>query len=271
MALRKTAPKQDRELGIPSQVLLQIVDTIPHMVWTARADGEIQYLNALVLEYTGLGEKEIRAGRWLEVLHPDEADAVVERWEKALRTGKGFEAEYRLRRADGEYRWHAYCAIPLRDGDGRIQLWYGTSTDIDARKKSEQRLEQARRTLEAMVAARTQALSESGQGLRAFLSSVPAIAWIKDSRLRYAWVSESYERLLGKSLQALHGKQNTDVWPEEVARRYRRVDEQVLRGNRPMQSIQRHTYGDGRVGQLLVVKFPLADETGAPGVAATAS
>ena len=240
------------------------------MLWTARPNGEIEYRNARAVEYTGMSTAKLRAGGWTELIHPDDLTGTIERWERALRTGRGFEAEHRLRRADGEFRWHAYSVIPLRDAEGRILLWYGTCTDVEERKKSEQRLERARRTLESLLASRTQALGESEQQLRAFLGSVPAIAWIKDSRLRYAWVSESYERLIGKSLQMLRGRQNTDFWPEDVTRRYRQVDEAVLRTRRPVQSVQRQPYADGRVGQLLVVKFPLADETGATGVAGIA-
>src|SRR5688572_10316999 len=201
MAVRRIASTQDQDPALPPQVFRRIADTIPHMLWAAGPDGEIKYRNARAMEYTGLTTAQLRRGGWTKVIHPKDLKVTAERWEHALRTGTGFEAEHRLRRADGEFRWHAYSVMPMRGADGRILLWYGTCTDIEERKRSEQRLEQARSTLESLVAVRTRALGESEQQLRAFLGSVPAIAWIKDSRLRYAWVSESYERLIGKSLQ----------------------------------------------------------------------
>ncbi len=138
----------------PAELYRQMADAVPHMLWTARPDGTLEYVNARVLNYTGIAAGELLSGRWKPVYHPDEYELCVRRWNRALASGKGFEAEYRLRRADGEYRWHAHSVLALRDGKGRIVKWFGTCTDIDEQKKATQRLERARRALEAMVMAR---------------------------------------------------------------------------------------------------------------------
>ncbi|HEY8069093.1 MAG TPA: PAS domain-containing protein [Burkholderiales bacterium] len=138
----------------PSQIYQQMADALPHMLWTALPDGTLEYVNARILSYTGIPAKELLAGRWKPVYHPEEFELCVRRWRRALASGRSFEAEYRLRRADGEYRWHAHSVLALRDANGQIVKWFGTCTDIDDLKKAAQRLERARRALEAMVMAR---------------------------------------------------------------------------------------------------------------------
>jgi PAS domain S-box-containing protein len=138
----------------PAQLFRQMADAVPHMFWTAQPDGTLEYVNARVLNYTGIPAKELLGGNWKPVYHPDEYELCIRRWNRALANGKGFEAEYRLRRADGEYRWHAHSVLALRDARGRIVKWFGTCTDIDDQKKATQRLERARQALEAMVMAR---------------------------------------------------------------------------------------------------------------------
>lgn len=267
MPNRLLKPRRSARSIEPAQLFRRIADAIPHMLWTARPDGAVEFLNARFPQYTGMSAAQLQGWGWKSVLHPDDLAVCVQRWKRALLSGKGFEAEYRLRRADGKYRWHHHAVLPLRDADDRIVLWHGTCTDIDNQKRAAQRLEHARRTLESLVAARTRALEESGQRLRMVLDSMPAIAWIKDSQFRYVWVSASYGRVFGKSLQEIRGRESSDIWPVELARQYRRDDEKALRANGPVQSINDVPCADGRVVRLLVVKFPLPDETGGLGVA----
>src|SRR5271154_3440676 len=143
----------------PGQLYRLMADAIPHMLWTAQPDGTLEYVNARVVNYTGIPAKVILSGRWEPVYHPDEFELCVRRWNRALANGKDFEAEYRLRRADGEYRWHAHSVLALRDTRGRIIKWFGTCTDIDELKKVTLRLERARQALEAIVMARSDVAS----------------------------------------------------------------------------------------------------------------
>jgi PAS domain S-box-containing protein len=244
----------------------RIAETIPHMVWTARPDGWLDYFNARVFAYTGRSTRQLEGWGWRSVIHAEDWEQCLARWTQALKSGRPYEIEYRLKRHDGRFLWHLGAAMPLRER-GRIVRWFGTCTDIEDQKRSARLLEQARQTLESVVAARTQALEESGQRLRAFLEAMPAIAWIKDSQFRYTWVSGSYSRVHGKPLDAVIGRRDSDVWPAAIARQFHRDDEKALRANGPVQSIDSAPYADGTVGRWLVVKFPLRDETGALGVA----
>ena len=114
-----------------------MAETIPSIVWTAATDGRITYANERWFEYCGLTPGE--NAQWPErVLHPDDYRRCVETWTAALQRGTEYEIEVRNRRHDGAYRWFVTRAVPFRDSSGRIVQWFGTTTDIDDRKRAEQ-------------------------------------------------------------------------------------------------------------------------------------
>jgi len=253
----------------PAQFYRLLVEIIPQMVWTARPDGSLDYFNAHVLAYTGRSVRQLEGWGWRSLIHPEYWERCLESWTRALKSGKPHEIEWQLKRDDGKYRWHRGAALPLREG-GRIVRWVGTCTDIDDQRRASRLLEQARQTLELLVAVRTRALEESEQRLRAFLDNMPAVAWIKDSSFRYAWVSASWRRNYGISPGDARGRDDFEVWPEDLARHFRRDDEKALRVNGPVQSVDSVPNADGTMSRWLVVKFPLPDESGALGVAGIA-
>ena len=118
-----------------------LADAIPQIVWTTGLNGSNEYLNQRWYEYTGSTPDQSSGYGWMEMLHPDDRVATTEEWARARARAESFEAEYRLRRADGSYRWHLVRAMPLRDINGRIVKWFGTCTDIDDRKRAEQERE----------------------------------------------------------------------------------------------------------------------------------
>ena len=120
-----------------------VIDTIPTLAWSKLPDGSADFLNQRFRDYTGLSLEESRGWGWMNAFHPE--DRAVDEWRTALAAGEPFEKEARLRRADGKYRWFVLRAVPLRDSQGHIVKWYGTTTDIDDRKRAEGVLrEQAR-------------------------------------------------------------------------------------------------------------------------------
>jgi PAS domain S-box-containing protein len=269
----------------PAHFFRQVAETLPHMAWTARPDGSLEYFNQRVFEYTGRNQRQLEGWEWRSIVHADDWEQSLARWTRAFKTGNPYEVEYRLRRHDGRYLWHLGAAMPLREG-GRIVRWVGSCTDIENQKRAERLLGKARQSLESLVSARAEQQAaddsqyrgiaesaaqrerEAQQGrFRSFMDSVPAIAWIKDSRLRYAWLSASYSRLHGKTLPEVHGKDDFEVWPEELARLYRKDDELALRANGPVQFLETAPFADGSTAHWLVVKFPMADASGELGVA----
>jgi PAS domain S-box-containing protein len=114
-----------------------LADAMPQIVWTAGPDGVADYVNEGWVAYSGLSLVETSNDGWLRVLHPDDLARTNELWERALDSGRLFETEYRLRRADGVYRWHLARSLPVRDAAGAVTGWVGTCTDIDDRKRAE--------------------------------------------------------------------------------------------------------------------------------------
>src|SRR5262249_41106639 len=118
--------------------LRDVIETIPTSAWTALSEGSVEFVNRHWREYTGLSGKGSFGSGWQAAVHPQDVDRHVAKWRTSLATGEQFENEVRYRRsADGQYRWFLARAVPLRDEQGNILKWYGISTDIDDRKRTE--------------------------------------------------------------------------------------------------------------------------------------
>jgi len=139
--------------------------TMPSMVWTSLPDGQIDWFNARVCEYSGIPEGEMKPDGWAPV-HPEDIERSARMFKEALASGQPYETEYRIRRHDGVYRWHLTRAVPIRGSDAAIAFWIGTSADIQDQKSSEEALAQLNATLEEQVRARTAALLEAEESLR---------------------------------------------------------------------------------------------------------
>ena len=128
--------------------LRTILETIPAFVWTARPDGAIDFITGRLFAQTGLREDETLMWEWAKVLHPEDRERIVQDWRDAIAAGRAPDQEMRVRGADGTYRWFLTRAVPLRDDKGAILRWYGTFTDIDARKRAEQELQKLKDQLQ---------------------------------------------------------------------------------------------------------------------------
>src|SRR5262249_55095357 len=102
--------------------------------------GKIEYVNKRLLDYFGTRLSEIIGPGWIERVHPDDVPETVRAFNNALQTETSYRALHRLRRADGQFRWHRALGEPLRDREGRIIQWYGIAIDIDEAKKAEEQL-----------------------------------------------------------------------------------------------------------------------------------
>lgn len=118
----------------------QLGEGILHQIWTARSDGKLDYVNKRTLEYFNRTNNEMIGDGWQNVVHPDDISEVLTKWADSLRSGNPYETEFRLRRHDGEYRWHVAKATAGRDAFGNIVKWFGTNTDIHEQKESEEKL-----------------------------------------------------------------------------------------------------------------------------------
>lgn len=122
-----------------------LVESIPQIVWVTLPDGRHTDFNQYWLDYTGLTLEESLGHGWNPPFHPDDRGRAAERWLEATTTGEPYEIEYRLRRWDGVYHWMLGRAVPVHDAEGRIVKWFGTCTDIDDLKRTQERLDEAQR------------------------------------------------------------------------------------------------------------------------------
>ncbi|HEY3921474.1 MAG TPA: PAS domain S-box protein [Gaiellaceae bacterium] len=116
----------------------QLADAMPQIVWTADVRGRPTYFNRGFIEYTGLSARERGADVWQHLVHPEDREDMLSRQRRALESVEVFEAEYRIRAADGSYRWHLGRAVPMANPDGGAEFWIGTATDIHDRKRIEE-------------------------------------------------------------------------------------------------------------------------------------
>ncbi len=134
-----------------------LAQAMPHHVWTAPADGQRDWFNAQAYEYSGVAAGRLKGAGWAHIVHPVDLDASTASWAACVAEGTPYEAELRLRRADGNYRWHLVRAHPVSDdGEGDTTVrWVGTCTDIEDQKTAAEALAHLNNTLEHQVAERT--------------------------------------------------------------------------------------------------------------------
>jgi PAS domain S-box-containing protein len=149
--------KAEEALQSSERSLSLIINAIPALIHTTRADGYIDYFNQRWLEYVGCSLNDVEGWKWTSKIHTDDLQGILDKWRACLASGEIFEYETRVRRADGQYRWMLHRKVPLRDEQGNIVRWYGTSLDIEDRKRAEALVEQAYLRL-----AEAQRLSKTG-------------------------------------------------------------------------------------------------------------
>jgi PAS domain S-box-containing protein len=124
--------------------LRDVIETVPTFAWTALPDGSVDFVNRHWQEYTGLSTEKTAGSGWEAAVHPEDLKRHAENWRASVASGAPFENEVRYRRAaDDQYRWFLARAVPLRDQRGKILKWYGTSTDIEDRKRAGEALQRS--------------------------------------------------------------------------------------------------------------------------------
>src|SRR5262245_8063463 len=151
---------------------LLVVNAIPAHIWRAARDGAIQFVNQQWMDYTGLSQEESQGWGWASanVIHPDDLPGLLDIWQRVIAAGQADEAEARVRRCDGQYRWYLIRAVPVRDDSGALVAWYGVNTDIEDRKRAEERLRHSETEYRQIIDAIPQliaALSPAGKVLYA--------------------------------------------------------------------------------------------------------
>ena len=152
-----TARRAERlALAESERHLRTLVDAIPALAWTARADGFIDWYNARWYGYTGMTPKQMEGWGWQSVHDPAVLPLVMERWTRSIETGAPFEMTFPLRGADGIFRHFLTRVVPVRDAEGRVVRWFGTNTDVTAEREalaSAERAAQRTQRLQSLTAA----------------------------------------------------------------------------------------------------------------------
>jgi PAS domain S-box-containing protein len=198
-ALKET----ESALQMREHELVGIIETIPTMLWSASPAGEITYINQRFLEYFGVRFEEIVNRGSVNFIHPDDREEATKAFDRAISSGESFSAIQRLRRADGEYRWHHSRGEPLRDPHGKIIQRYGLSIDIDERKRTEDHLRDTRIKLAkasrlATVAELSGSIAhELNQPLMSILANAQASKrWLNAAPPNVTEVNSSIERII---------------------------------------------------------------------------
>ncbi|MGZ5286011.1 MAG: ATP-binding protein [Flavisolibacter sp.] len=138
----------------------KLADFVPQIIWTATTEGEVDYFNNQWYEFSG-AESSPGTAAFLPFVHQDDQEPCLGEWNKAVRTGRPYEVEYRLLGKNQQYRWFLGRAVPVRNAEGIIIKWFGTCTDIHDRKERSE-------LLESLVQQRTKELERSNDDLKQF-------------------------------------------------------------------------------------------------------
>ncbi len=226
------------------RVQARLADSVPNQVWTATADGKLDYVNARVLEYFGRTFDDMIGMGWQDVIHPDDIARVLETWTRSLSTGDPYEVEFRLRRADGEYHWHIGRAMPERDDSGRLAKWFGSNTDVQDLRAAE----------EARDRALAEAEAQRQQLYDVFMQVPAAITVLEGPEHVFTVVNPRYAVLSGH--RKILGKPIREVMPELESQGYFEILDSVYTTGQPFKAreslVQLDRNRDGVVEDLYV-------------------
>jgi PAS domain S-box-containing protein len=228
--------------------LQKIIETIPSHLWSANPAGEPTHYSQRALDYYGVHLEDLKHNdRWEKYVHPDDYPETARAFYHAIQTGTSYQDVVRLRRADGEFRWHDVRGEPLRDRQGRIVQWYGLSVDIDDAKKAEDRL----RRSEAYLA-EAERLSHTG-------------TWVLNpTTMQYLyWSDESYQIWAFDPLQGFPSRDALwqRIHPDDRDRVWEKVQE-ALRQKRDYSGEFRIVLPDGTVKYLAATSRHLFSTNG---------
>lgn len=169
------------------QNLTDFIEAMPIQVWSAEANGTIDFVSTSLTAFSGK-TKEAILKDWLALLHPDDREKTVDVWTRSIRTGEPYEVDFRLRRHDGQYIWFHTRAVPQRDSYGNIRRWLGSSNDIDDMRR----------------------MREDAQHLaaqfRLTVESITDAFFTLDHEFRFTYLNQNAAKVLGNSIDELLGE-----------------------------------------------------------------
>src|SRR5258708_22785642 len=156
----------------------KIIDTIPTLAWCNLSDGSNDFVNQRWSDYTGLSQEEVKRVGCKVAIDPEDLPKWLDQWRSLLASGAGGEIEARLRRHDGDYRWFLIRVEPLQEESGEILRWYGTNTDIEDRKRTEEKLREDEREIRRITDAIPQTIMVQNPNGVPIYANQPLLAYI---------------------------------------------------------------------------------------------
>jgi formate hydrogenlyase transcriptional activator len=232
------------ELNRSERELRDVIDTIPAIAWSALPDGSNSYVNSRFVEYCGMPPEQIAGSGWHAATHPDDLERHNAKWLACVGSGQPFEDEVRFRRADGQYRWHLQRGVPLRDDAGNIVKWYGVLTDIEDRKRAEDKIR------------------EQETELRQVLDFAPQLIAVTGSKRERIYANRGTLDYLGISLDEWRQRNiGAEIYPDDWERIRATMDRAWSVGSAYELEL-RVRKGDGSYRWLLARYNPVRDQDG---------
>lgn len=200
--------RAERQLRVSEARFRSMAEAIPVQVWTARPDGNLDYVTNRVARSFGRPQHELLGAGWVQVVHPDDLEHAAARWKHSIETGDPYEVEFRVySAADGEYRWHLVRANALCDEDGRVVKWFGCNTDVEEHRRALAALDAALRETERANRAKAGFLAMMSHELRTPLNAIGGYAQLMLDGIPTpaSEGQQNYLRRIAKSQQHLLG------------------------------------------------------------------
>ena len=156
----------DKALRASEQRFRTLAQAMPDQMWTATADGKLNWFNDRVFDYSGDAFEQLAGDGWASLVHPDDLAPAYQQWQHALASGESYQAHFRLRRFDGAYRWFRARGLPVPNDSGTGNMWVGINTDIQDQYDANEALQRMNDTLELRVAERSAELEAVHNALR---------------------------------------------------------------------------------------------------------
>jgi formate hydrogenlyase transcriptional activator len=225
--------------------LRKILDTIPTLAWCNLPDGSNDFVNQRWSDYTGLSQEEVKRVGCKVAIHPEDLAKWLDQWRTLVASGEGGEIEARLRRYDGAYRWFLIRVEPLQDESGEMIRWYGTNTDIEDRKRTEEKLR------------------EDEREIRRITDAIPQTIMVQDPSGVPIYANQAVLDYTGLTIDdVISSDFRARIFHPEDLERLHDEREAALLGGLPFEFEQRALRKDGRYRWFLIQYNPLRDEHG---------
>jgi PAS domain S-box-containing protein len=184
------------------ELFKQLADLLPGFIWTATADGKLDYINKRWYEWSGSAENESLGEGWLQHVYPEDKELVLTRWHDSLASGSPFECEYRFIRRDGQARWHLVRGLPCNNSEGEIVKWFGCSVEVQEQHETKEELAQRLQEL-SLVNAETESAKQRTAAsellFRTMCEASPELIWTADKQGKANYFNAQFLQFCGLS------------------------------------------------------------------------